>query len=176
MRLTPLPADQWNDETRAAFKGMLPRDRQNPEGAGTALSTLVRHPDLTKAFLGFNVYLLFRSSLPARIREVAILRTAHRRHCAYEWQHHAEMAKAEGLTDADVEAVRRGEATNELDRLAIVAADELDETSNLTDETWKALGEHLSERQRMDLVFTVGAYGMLAMAFNTFGVQLEKER
>ena len=141
--------------------------RQNPEGAGTALSTLVRHPDLTKAFLGFNVYLLFRSSLPApdpgggdpAHRAPAPLRV--------QWQHHVEMAKAEGLTDADVEAVRRGEATNELDRLAIVAADELDETSNLTDETWKALGEHLSERQRMDLVFTVGAYGMLAMAFNT---------
>ena len=47
MRLTPLPADQWDDEVRGAFKGMLPRARQNPEGAGTALSTLVRHPDLT---------------------------------------------------------------------------------------------------------------------------------
>lgn len=176
MRLTPLPADQWDDEVRAAFKGMLPRERQNPEGAGTALSTLVRHPDLTKAFLGFNVYLLFRSSLPARIREVAILRIAHRRHCTYEWEHHVEMAKAEGLTDADIEAIRRGEADHELDRLAIVAADELDESSDLTDQTWTALGEHLDERQRMDFVFTVGAYGMLAMAFNTFGVQLEKER
>ncbi len=180
MRLTPLPAEQWDDEVRAAFKGMLPRDRQNPEGAGTALSTLVRHPDLTKAFLGFNVYLLFRSSLPARLREVAILRIAHRRHCAYEWEHHVEMAKAEGLSDADIDAIRQpvelGEAGNEIDRLAIVAADELDETSNLTDQTWAALGEHLSDRQRMDFVFTVGAYGMLAMAFNTFGVQLEKER
>jgi hypothetical protein len=28
----------------------------------------------------------------------------------------------------------------------------------------------------MDFVFTVGAYGMLAMAFNTFGVQLEQEK
>lgn len=176
MRLTPLPADQWDDEVREAFRGMLPRARQNPEGAGTALSTLVRHPALTKAFLGFNVHLLFRSSLPARMREVAILRVSHRRHCAYEWAHHVEMAKAAGLSDADVEAIRRGEATDEIDRLAIVAADELDETSTLTDQTWAALGEHLSDRQRMDFVFTVGAYGMLAMAFNTFGVQLEKER
>lgn len=176
MRLTPLPADQWDDEVRAAFKGMLPRDRQNPEGAGTALSTLVRHPDLTKAFLGFNIHLLFRSALPARLREVAILRIAHRRHCRYEWEHHVEMAKAEGLSGADVEAIRRGEATDDVDRLVITAADELDETSNLTDRTWDALGEHLDERQRMDFVFTVGAYGMLAMAFNTFGVQLEKER
>ena len=176
MRLTPLPADQWDDEVRGAFKGMLPQARQNPEGAGTALSTLVRHPDLTKAFLGFNVYLLFRSSLPPRLREVAILRVAHRRECTYEWEHHVELAEAEGLTGTDVEAIRRGVATDEVDELVLRAVDELDETSNLTDETWKALGEHLSDRQRMDLVFTVGAYGMLAMAFNTFGVQLEKER
>lgn len=176
MRLTPLPADQWDDEVRGAFKGMLPQARQNPEGAGTALSTLVRHPDLTKAFLGFNVYLLFRSSLPPRLREVAILRVAHRRHCAYEWAHHVELAKAEGLTDADVEAIRRGEAADEVDGLVLRAVDELDDTSNLGDETWAALGEHLSDRQRMDFVFTVGAYAMLAMAFNTFGVQLEKER
>ncbi len=158
--------------SRACCRG----DRQNPEGAGTALSTLVRHPDLTKAFLGFNVYLLFRSSLPPRLREVAILRVAHRRHCAYEWEHHVEMAKAEGLTDADVDAIRRGAATNEVDALVLRAVDELDEKSNLSDETWAALGEHLNDRQRMDFVFTVGAYAMLAMAFNTFGVQLEKER
>jgi len=155
---------------------MLPQARQNPEGAGTALSTLVRHPDLTKAFLGFNVYLLFRSSLPPRLREVAILRVAHRRHCAYEWEHHVELAKAEGLTDADVDGIRRGAATNEIDELVLRAVDELDEKSNLSDDTWAALGEQLSDRQRMDFVFTVGAYAMLAMAFNTFGVQLEKER
>ncbi len=86
------------------------------------------------------------------------------------------MAKAEGLTDADVEAIRNGEANDELDRLVVRATDELEDKSNLTDETWAELGEHLTERQRMDFVFTVGAYGMLAMAFNTFGVQLENER
>ena len=176
MRLTPLPADEWDDEVQLALKGMLPRDRQNPEGAGTALSTLVRHPDLTKAYLGFNVYLLFRSTLPARLREVAVLRVAHRRDCTYEWEHHVEMAKAEGLTDADVEAIRNARANDELDRLVVRATDELEDKSNLTDETWAELGEHLTERQRMDFVFTVGAYGMLAMAFNTFGVQLENER
>ena len=176
MRLTPLPADQWDDDVRGAFKGMLPRERQTPEGAGTALSTLVRHPDLTKAFLGFNVYLLFRSSLPPRLREVAILRIAHRRHCAYEWEHHVELAEAEGLTDADIDGIRRGAATDEVDDLVLRAVDELDEKSNLSDGTWKALGEKLNDRQRMDLVFTAGAYAMLAMAFNTFGVQLEQEK
>ena len=176
MRLTPLPAEQWDSDVQYALKGMLPRDRQNPEGAGTALSTLVRHPDLAKAYLGFSVHLLFRSTLPARVREVAVLRVAHRRACGYEWAHHVELAKAEGLTDTDIEAIRRGEARDDLDRLVLLATDELEENSNLTDETWAALADHLGERQRMDFVFTVGAYGMLAMGVNTFGVQLEDER
>ena len=37
-----------------------------------------------------------------------------------------------------------------------------------------ALSEHLDERQRMDLVFTIGCYGALAMAINTFGVETPK--
>ncbi|MGR7001025.1 hypothetical protein ACU686_28105 [Yinghuangia aomiensis] len=45
----------------------------------------------------------------------------------------------------------------------------------LSDETWKQLGEHFDDRQRMDLV-TVGGYLMLSMAFNTFGVVPESER
>ncbi len=43
----------------------------------------------------------------------------------------------------------------------------------LSDQTWAALGEHLNDQQRMDFVFTVGCYTLLAMAFNTFGIQLE---
>lgn len=175
MRLTPLPADRWDDDVRGALRGMLPRERQNPEGAGPMLSTLVRHPDLAKAFLGFSRHLLFASTLPPRLREVAILRVAHRRGCVYEWVHHVDMGKAEGLTDPDIEAITRGEASDPTDRLILTAVDELETTSTLGDTTWAELGKHLDEHQRMDLVFTVGSYGMLAMALNTFEVPLEKE-
>lgn len=176
MRVDPLPADEWNDHVRSALKGMLPVERQNPVGAGPMLSTLVRHPDLTKAFLGLSVHLLFRSTLPPRLREVAILRVAHRRGCAYEWSHHVEMAEELGLTGADIEAITRGEADDELDRLIVNAVDQLEEKSNIDDATWEALSKHLTEQQRMDLVFTVGSYAMLAMALNTFEVPLEEGR
>jgi hypothetical protein len=39
--------------------------------------------------------------------------------------------------------------------------------------TWSQLAASLDERQLMDLVFTVGAYALLAMAFNAFGVRPE---
>ncbi|MGY0499495.1 carboxymuconolactone decarboxylase family protein [Nocardia sp. FBN12] len=171
MGLSPLPEDQWDDEVDKALARMLPAERRNPAQAGNALSVLVRHPALTRAFLGFNVHLQFSSTLEPRLRELAILRVAHRRDCAYEWQHHAAMGRAAGLTDTDIEAARRnGTAADEFDRLVLDAVDELDEKSALSDETWTALGARLDDRQRMDFVFTVGCYATLAMAFNTFGI------
>ncbi|MEU2100910.1 carboxymuconolactone decarboxylase family protein [Nocardia sp. NPDC019255] len=174
MTVTPLPEDQWDDAVDAALSRMLPAHRRNPQAAGNALATMVRHPPLTKAFLGFNVHLLFGSTLTPRLRELAILRVAHQRGCAYEWHHHVRMGAEAGLTDDDI-AAARGErsADDDFDRLLLRAVDELGEKSALSEATWTALGERLDERQRMDLVFTVGGYTTLAMAFNTFGVQVE---
>ncbi|MFC4376257.1 carboxymuconolactone decarboxylase family protein [Nocardia halotolerans] len=176
MRLPPLPAAHWDDRTRDALRPLLPRARRNPEGAGPAMSTLVRHPDLTEAFLGFSVYLLFRSSLPPRVRELAILRVAHRTNCAYEWTHHVGFAATQGFTEDDIAAIRNGTPADEFDRTVVTAVDELLEKSDLSDPTWAILSEHLTEQQRMDLVFTIGGYNLLAMAFNTFGVTPEHER
>jgi alkylhydroperoxidase family enzyme len=169
MRLAPLPADQWDEATRQALSAMRGADTNN------ALSTFAHHPALAKAFLRFNVHLLMSSTLPTRIRELAILRIAHRRECAYEWSHHVSMAKDEGITDEQIDAVKRGEASDEFDRAVLTAVDELDEKSELSDETWAALGQRLNDQQRMDFVFTVGCYALLAMAFNTFGIQLEHD-
>jgi AhpD family alkylhydroperoxidase len=178
VRLPPLPDDAWDDEVRAALTGFLPRRRHNAREAGNALATLVRHPDLARSFLGFNVHLLVRSTLPARLRELAILRVAARRGCGYEWTHHARMAAAAGLTPAEIERAGRHAGSGDrasvpdgLEAAVLRAVDELDDDSVLSDRTWGVLCEHLDERQLMDLVFTVGAYCLLAMAFNSFGVE-----
>lgn len=167
MRLRPLPADQWDEATQQALSATREADTNN------ALSTLAHHPALAKAFLRFNVHLLTSSTLPPRIRELAILRVAHRRQSAYEWSHHVRMAKEEGVTEDQIAAVQRGEGLDAFDQAVITGVDELDEKSELSDHTWATLGERLNDQQRMDFVFTVGCYALLAMAFNTFGVQPE---
>jgi alkylhydroperoxidase family enzyme len=173
MRLPPLPADKWDETVDQALAGMLPAERRNPRDASNVLSTLVNHPALTKAFLRLNVHLLYSSTLPPRIRELAILRVAHRRNSVYEWAQHVKLAKREGISDDEIAAVRRGEADDEFEQAVLTGVDELDEKSELSDQTWATLGERFDDRQRMDYVFTVGSYVMLAMALNTFGVQLE---
>jgi 4-carboxymuconolactone decarboxylase len=169
MRLSPLPADQWDDAVRHAVAGLLPEDRRNPRDAGNLLGTLVHHPELTRAFLRFGVYLLSGSTLPPRVREQVILRVAHRRSCDYEWTHHVAIGKKAGLSDADIAAIKSGSPTDEFDRAVLGAVDELDEK-------WAALSERLDERQRMDLIFTTGGYAALAMALNTFGVEVEHDQ
>jgi alkylhydroperoxidase family enzyme len=172
----PLPADQWDDAVDRALAVMLPQERRNPENASNILGTFVNHPDLTKEFLKFNVHLLFNSTLPPRLRELAILRVAHRTDSKYEWVQHVKMGLREGLTDDDIAGVQRGEAADPFDRTVLAAVDELLDAYELSDATWSALGDRFGKRQRMDFVFTIGCYVTVSMALKTFGVELEQER
>ncbi|GAB2824761.1 carboxymuconolactone decarboxylase family protein [Actinocorallia aurea] len=169
-RLPPITAEEWGDQERKAVSYLMPEGRRERADVGAALAQLVRHPALARRFLTFNTHLLIHSTLPARLRELAILRVARRRDCAFEWVHHTQLALENGLTQEEIDAAGRGEAADPLDAAVLRAVDELDDTSNLSDATWSALGAHLSEHQLMDLVFTIGAYCLLAMAFNTFGL------
>src|SRR5690349_10651970 len=155
---------------------MLPQERRNPDTASNILGTFVNHPDLTQGFLKFNVHLLFNSTLPPRLRELAILRVAHRTDSEYEWVQHVKLGKRESLTEEEIAGVQRGEAADAFDRTVLAATDELLDKYNLSDATWSALGERFDKRQRMDFVFTVGCYVTVSMALKTFGVELEQER
>ena len=170
MRVAPLPADLWDDAVHTALR-MMPEELRNPTDAGNAVSTFVNHPDLTRAYLTFSFYLLRRSTLSPRLRELAVLRVAHLTDCAYEWDEHVVIGKSTGLSEADIAALQRGEAVEEFDRTVLTAVDELLEATRISDETWAALGNEFDKRQLMDFVFPVGGYHMLAMALNTFGVE-----
>ena len=52
-------------------------------------------------------------------------------------------------------------------------ADDLVRDFFVSDATWARLSD-LSERQRMDAVFTVGQYTQVSMFLNSFGVQLDE--
>ncbi|NED67398.1 carboxymuconolactone decarboxylase family protein, partial [Streptomyces sp. SID10244] len=136
MRLSPLPADQWDDAVDTALAGMLPKRRRNPQGAGNALATMVRNPELTRTFLPFNAHLLFGSTLAVRLRELAILRVAALRNCPYEVEHHTGMALAAGVTVEEIADAQNGVAHDDLDRAILDAATELDRESTISDSTW----------------------------------------
>ncbi|OBH53256.1 carboxymuconolactone decarboxylase family protein [Mycobacterium sp. E2479] len=155
-RLTPLPADELDERARSALASLIPTERANPVGAGNVLSTMVRHPDLTAAYLPFNAYLLTRSTLSPRVREVALLRVVHRSKCTYLWSHHIPIALRAGLTESELEDIWSGRCADRTDQAVIRAVDDLTADSTISHAIWDALGALFTQQQCMDLTFTIG--------------------
>ena len=172
-RMDPLPAADWDDDVRDAVRPLLPPARANPRDAGNVVSTLVRNPALTRAYLEFNAHLLVRSTISPRLREVALLRAVHRRGSEYLWDHHVPIAERAGLTPEDIEAVRSGVVADPVDGLVVRSVDEVEDSHTVSDTTWSQLQEHFDEQQILDLLFTVGCYQLLAVTVNVLGIQPE---
>src|SRR2546421_10113075 len=121
-RIPPLdPADR--DETaRALLEGV--------GAVGSELNvftTLVRHPKLFRRWSAFGSALLLAGTLPARDRELLILRTAWNNGCEYEWGQHLRIAREAGLGD-EIDRVVDGPAAPGLapfEAALLQAADEL---------------------------------------------------
>lgn len=176
MRLAPLTSEQWDDQARQVLASVVPEELLRKVGAGNMLATLVRHPALMRAYLPLGFYLQQDSTLPPRLREMVILRVAHRTACEYEWGHHMGLAHRIGLSDADIAAATADHGGDGVAAPALRAVDELISGFRISDGTWTELADSLDERQCMDLVFTIGAYMLLAAALNTFGVQPEEDQ
>lgn len=185
-RIEPLPPDQWPAEMRDALAAMRPANPRHPlpsraEGRPkglNALGMLAHHPELTKAFNTFNGHTQFATRLTTRQRELLILRVAHLRRSEYEWAQHAVLAGDAGLGAGEVAAIADGPDAGEwspLERALLRAVDELIADATVTDATWADLSADLDTQQLMDVVFTVGAYETVAMAFKTFAVELDAD-
>ena len=137
---------------------------------------LVRHPALYRAFVPYIAQVIAGATLPPRDREVLVLRTLALGKDVYEAHHHVQIAHKAGLSDADIAAVRTGDASlSEWDRLLVRAAGELVASQQLSDATWAALGDRYSQAQQMEVVFLVGCYNVMAMLTNSFGIALESD-
>ena len=176
-RLAPLKPDEWSEEQHELLKPVI-EGKGLARGVLNVFSTLVRHPKLYKRWSVFATHVLFKSSISAREREMLILRAARNCGSAYEWGQHESFAKeVTDLTDTELERLKDAEISplwSEHDTLLLKMADELHTDHCIGDDTWNALQAHLSEMQIMDAIFTVGNYTQLAMALNSFGVQLEE--
>lgn len=170
---------------RGALAVLRPPDATTPEfttegrpKALNALGTMAWHPVLTRAFNTFNGHVLGTSTLSVRQRELLVLRVAAVRRSEYEWRQHAVMAPDAGIDEAEVARVAAGPDAagwSPLERAMLRAVDELIAEATVTEETWEALAADLSTEQLLDLVFTVGAYDVLAMAFRTFEIELDDD-
>ena len=143
-----------------------------------ALGTLAQYPELAQAYHTFNGHIIYTTSLSPRQRELLVLRVADVRGSGYEWAQHVVLAADVGITEDELDRVREGPDAvgwSPGDAALLRAVDELLADARIGEGTWATLAAELDVRQLMDVVFTVGSYDLLAMAFRSFGVELDDD-
>jgi alkylhydroperoxidase family enzyme len=170
-RLAPLPPAEWTPEVEEILG---PLRRLMGGRVLNIFGTLAHHPDLLRRWLVFGNHVLGTSTLPARERELAILRVGWLCRSEYEWGQHVLIARGVGIGDPEIARVAAGpDAAGWSPREAAVlrAADELWRDARIADSTWSELSSHFETRQLIDLVFTIGQYTLVSMALNSLGVE-----
>jgi AhpD family alkylhydroperoxidase len=138
--------------------------------------TMARHPRMMKRFNVLGGFFLTRGDLPARERELVVLRVARRSGCEYEWAQHVLIGRRAGLTDAEIARVAEPDAEwPAADAALLRAADEVLDHTDLSDATWAELAGRFTETQLVELVVLVGFYRMAAGFLNATGVQKEAD-
>ncbi len=172
-RIPPLPAGEWNEFLQRLVDAG-PGGRDHPLNIFT---TLARSPDVFRRWIGFGTALL-QGAIADRERELVILRVAQLTESEYEWTQHVPMALAAGVTEEEIEAVRRArdrQGWPHEDEVLLRVVDELDFLGFLEDATWEDAHKILGDAGMIELLMLVGQYQMVAMVLRTVRIQLEDE-
>jgi len=175
-RIPPLPSDEWDEDLRPILEAPLRGGLAGRLGDNNIFPTLARHKDLFRAWLPFGGFLLGAGVLPARERELLILRTGFNCNSDYEWGQHVRLSEALGMDSEEIMRVAEGPEApgwSRADAALLRAADELHVDARISDTTWAALAEDYDERGLIEIAILVGHYHLVAFALNSLGVELD---
>jgi alkylhydroperoxidase family enzyme len=142
---------------------------------GHLYKVLANQPAALEAFLGMSHYIRDSSSLDDRLREIAVLSTAHALAQPYERAHHEPVALAAGVPPSTIDAIAAGELDElePLPRAVATYADQVARRHDVDEEVFEALRRWLSDGELTDLVVTVAWYHLCAAILGPLRVELE---
>lgn len=156
------------DEMRAAFN--IPEERPFPD---VSLITL-RHPGMFRAQMVLGLELAAKGTIPARDRELAVLRVALLARAPFEWCEHVDIGKAFGVTPEEIERVIAGSSApgwTAHEAAVLRGVEELIADHCMANETWDVLAKTYNEMQMLEFPMLVGSYLMTALQQNTLKIQ-----
>jgi len=120
-------------------------------------------------------HLRFKTSVPPRLSEFAILCTAQHWKAQYEWFMHVPMAEKQGVKPETIRDVQAGRAPKKApkDEMAIYAfVKELYATKRVGNGAFNKVKKILGDAGTVELVGILGYYAMVSMTLNTFKAPL----
>jgi alkylhydroperoxidase family enzyme len=176
-RIPPLTPDEYTEEALVLTASIDAAVGLTPDAhVSEWIATVMRYPKLFRAHTALAVVLMSGGMLPARDRELAVLRTGWLCEAPFEWSGHVELGKrVAGISTEEVEWVTVGSAApgwGEHDRAVLRAVEELLSEAMISDGTWAVLAKSYDECQLMELPILVGQYLGVAFLQNSLRVPL----
>jgi len=138
-------------------------------GLGGPFDIMLRSPDMANGMVELFEYYRFRTKLPPRLKEFAILILAREWTAQFEWFAHRPAAEKAGLAAATIEALRLGKRPDAMpsDEAAVYdLAVALIRDHEASDAVFDAARTVLGEEQLVDLISMIGEYMKVALLLN----------
>ncbi len=165
-RLPPVPQDAWTPEQARYAQEII----DGPRGALISpFVPLLRSPELMAHSQRMGEYLRYRSALPLRLSELAILVTARHWSQQVEWAIHAPIAERAGVAPSTIAAIEQGRHPLDLpedEGVVFAFSTELHHNRGVSDATWADTLRLFGEQGAVDLIGINGYYALLSMVMN----------
>jgi 4-carboxymuconolactone decarboxylase len=136
---------------------------------------LIHHPALAGKLQELGEQLRWKSKLPKRLLELAVLVTARRWTCQHEWFMHEKLAREAGLDEEIIAAVAQRIAPKdapEEEGVVYAFCAEAHATGRVGDATFDAVKQRFGLDGALELLVLCGYYSLMAMVLNTAGMPL----
>lgn len=168
------PADQATYDAIAASRGDA-FIRQGPFGV------LLHSPELAGRAAHLGSYVRYEGPMPARHRHLLTMIVARELDCQFEFTAHAVLARKNGIPDAAIAAIGRGEEPapegldeTELALLRFVRQLVLDHRVDAA--TFERLRDRIGLRALADVVGATGYFAFAAHVLNAFEVEVRDDQ
>ena len=177
MARIPFPTpDTMTPEQRRVYDAVVAGPRGVVVGP---LRAALHNPELAERWQRLGECLRFNISVPARLRELAIIVTARRWNSQLEWLIHAEAARNAGLAESVIAAIHRGEAPafEDPDEADVYEyAREIQERGQVSEPLYRRVAVKWQALGVVELTALIGYYTMVSMTLNAHEIPLPEGR
>jgi 4-carboxymuconolactone decarboxylase len=165
-RFKPLALDEMTPDQRRMAENLLSGPRKGMRGP---FSALLYSPEIGDCAQQLGAKVRFHNSLPEKLKELAILLVGRFWTAQFEWYAHRRLALEAGLDAAITDAIADGKRPAKMsdDEAAIYTfCTELLDTREVSDAGFAGVKDRFGERGVVDLICTMGYYGLVSMTLN----------
>jgi 4-carboxymuconolactone decarboxylase len=174
-RLPVLTEDKLDDAQRGLLESMRAGPRGGRVRLGGPFGVYMHAPHYGELTQQLGAFLRFKTSIPPRLSEFAILCTARMWRAQYEWHAHAPIAEQAGVKPEVVRDIKAGRTPKQAakdERAIFDFVQDLYKRRRASERNYQRVHAVLGDKGMVELVGILGYYTAVSMVLNVFNVPL----